>query len=534
MATVISKIDTSSKEFAANVAAMEKHIDNLNQHIERIKQGGSIKAQEREHARGKLLVRERINQLIDDNTEFHELSIMAGFQLYEDSLPAGGLVTGIGYVEGTACMIIANDATVKGGSYYPITAKKHLRAQQIAEKNQLPCVYIVDSGGAFLPKQDEVFADKDHFGRIFFNQARMSSQGIPQIAIVMGSCTAGGAYIPSMADVSIMVKKQARIFLAGPHLVKAATGENVSAEDLGGADLHCRHSGVSDYYANDDKHALQIARKAITNLNQQPTKKELTVTPPTLPNQNLLGCIHTDSRMPIEIREIIGCITDQSDFDEFKELFGVTLVCGFARIQGHLVGIVANNGVLFSDSALKGTQFIQLCNQRNIPLVFLQNITGFMVGKKYEANGIAKHGAKMVNAVACSTVPKITIIIGGSYGAGNYAMCGRAYEPDFLYMWPNAKISIMGGTQAANVQIQIKQAKAKKMGQDWDTQSEQKFRKVVEAQYEYSSHAYYSSARLWDDGIINPLDTRSIIGFNLGVIKHSHKKKQTHYGVFRM
>jgi 3-methylcrotonyl-CoA carboxylase beta subunit len=534
MSIINSKLDLNSDTFCANVDAMEKKIEDLNKHILRIKEGGSEAAKERQRSLGKLLPRERIKLLIDENSNFFELSILAGFQLYESDVPAGGIITGIGLIHGIHCMIIANDATVKGGSYFPITAKKHLRAQEIAATLNLPCIYIVDSGGAFLPKQDEIFPDKEHFGRIFYNQANMSRNKIPQIAVVMGSCTAGGAYIPSMADISIMVKKQATIFLAGPPLVKAATGEDVTAEELGGADVHCRISGVADYYAEDDKHALEIARQSVQNINQQKTSTKLKYKSPAYPQAQILGAIHTDNRMPTEIKEIIACIADGSKFDEFKALYGTTLVCGFAKIQGYIVGIVANNGVLFSDSSLKGTQFIQICNQRDIPLLFLQNITGFMVGKQSESSGIAKHGAKMVNAVACATVPKITVIIGGSYGAGNYAMCGRAYSPDFLYMWPNARISVMGGSQAADVLNQIKQAQRERHGKSYDQQAQNKFKKMVEAQYAYRSSSYYSSARLWDDNIINPLDTRAIIGFNLELLAQKEEKTQLSYGVFRM
>ena len=533
--TLSSKIDTKNSVYKENAAAMQVHIDRMESQEARIKLGGSDKAKARQKQLGKLLVRERIAKLIDPNTDFFELSIMAGFQLYQDNIPAAGIITGIGVINGIDCMIIANDASVKGGTYYPITAKKHLRAQAIAERCLLPCVYLVDSGGAFLPKQDEVFPDRDHFGRIFFNQANMSAKNIPQIAVVMGSCTAGGAYVPCMADIAIMVKKQATVFLGGPPLVKAATGEIVTAEELGGTDVHTRVSGVADYAAEDDNDALRIARECVRNLNRDTTQlKKNTFLKPSTPSEHLMGVINTDSRMPVDIKSVISCLVDDSEFDEFKSNFGNTLVCGFARIEGTLTGIIANNGILFSESAVKGTQFILLCNQRQIPMVFLQNITGFMVGKQYEQNGIAKHGAKMVNAVACSTVPKITIIIGGSYGAGNYAMCGRAYDPDFLFMWPNARISVMGGAQAAGVLTDIKRQQNKRQNETWDPATESKYKNMILAQYEDRSSAFYSSARLWDDGIINPLDTRRVLGFTLSLCMASHIENQAHYGVFRM
>jgi 3-methylcrotonyl-CoA carboxylase beta subunit len=535
MPTIISKIDSEHKNFQTNISAMEEKIDKLNKHLERIKQGGSERSKERQRSLGKLLVRERINQLIDKGSVFNELSLLAGFQLYEDDLPAGGIITGIGIINQHYCMIIANDASVKGGSYYPITVKKHLRAQEIAQNNHLPCIYLVDSGGAFLPKQDEVFPDKNHFGRIFFNQAQMSAKGIAQISVVMGSCTAGGAYIPCMSDTVIMVKNQATIFLAGPPLVKAATGEKVTAEELGGADVHCRTSGVADYYAESDEDAINQAREAINYLNQPKIEKTEDYLPPQYPQKNLLATIPSDQRMPTEIKEIIACLVDNSEFNEFKAKYGTTLICGFAHIQSHPVGIIANNGVLFSDSALKGAHFIQICNQRNIPLVFLQNISGFMVGKAHEANGIAKHGAKMVTAVSCAQVAKITVIVGGSYGAGNYAMCGRAFNPDFLYLWPNARKSVMGGEQAANVLTDIKESQCKRQNKRFDSSEQEKYKRVIKAQYEHRSSAYYSSAHLWDDNIINPLDTRTILGFNLRLISQSKRKKESFsYGIFRM
>lgn len=534
MSILNTKIKKSNAEFKANSEMLQQHIDRLNKLLEQIKLGGPEKARKRQHQLGKLLVRERIKLLVDKDS-FLELSAFAGHELYDDAVPAGGVITGLARVSGQACMIIANDPSVKGGTYYPISVKKHLRAQEIAEENHLPCIYIVDSGGAFLPLQDEVFPDRDHFGRIFYNQARMSSKNIPQIAVVMGSCTAGGAYVPAMADQTIMVKQQATIFLAGPPLVKAATGEVVSAEELGGADLHCRQSGVADYYANDDEDALRIAREIVSYLNRPPINSLKFETPqePKYDREELLGIVSADSRMPFDIREIIARIIDGSRFEEFKALYGKTLVCGFAHMDGIPIGIIANNGILFPDSANKGTQFIELCCMRKIPIVFLQNITGFMVGKQYEAEGIAKHGAKMVNAVACASVPKITIIVGGSYGAGNYAMCGRAYQPRFLFMWPNAKISVMGGEQAAGVLADVQRAKKKRHKEEWSTRQENSFKNRIKSIYNDKSSAIYSSARLWDDGIINPLDTRKIICQCLLATLHA-PINETKYGVFRM
>jgi len=482
MPKIDSTLNPNSDAFKNNVAAMQADIDALEEKIAQIKQGGPEQSRKRQLEHGKILVRDRIAQLLDPGSAFLELSQLAGYQLYKDEVPAGGIITGIGQVMGQECMIIANDPTVKGGTYYPITVKKHLRAQQIAEENNLPCISLVDSGGAYLPKQDEVFPDSMHFGRIFFNQANLSAKNIPQIAVVMGSCTAGGAYVPAMADIAIMVKEQATIFLGGPPLVKAATGEVVTAEELGGAQLHCRTSGVADYIANDDAHALQIAREVVGNLNRKKTLSLQieSIEDPAYDEKELLGIVNADPRHPFDVREIIARIVDGSHFDEFKALYGATLVCGFAHIFGYPVGIIANNGILFSESALKGTHFIQLCNKRKIPLVFLQNITGFMVGKKYEENGIAKHGAKMVNAVACSQVPKFTVIIGSSYGAGNYAMCGRAYNPRLLFMWPNARIGVMGGEQAANVLAQVKREKMERHGKKWPEAEEAAFIKTRE------------------------------------------------------
>jgi 3-methylcrotonyl-CoA carboxylase beta subunit len=530
-----SQIKANDKIFQQNAEAMRTMATHLRKLLTKLQEGGGEKARARHHEHGKLLPRDRIQLLLDPGSDFLELSALAGYQLYEDTLPGGGIITGIGRVMGTDCMIIANDATVKGGTYYPITVKKHLRAQKIAEQNRLPCIYLVDSGGAYLPKQEEVFPDEMHFGRIFYNQATMSAQGIPQIAVVMGSCTAGGAYIPAMADEAIMVREQATIFLAGPPLVKAATGEVVTAETLGGADVHCRTSGVADYYAQNDEHAISQTRRLIANLNYQ--KKGVVVRrepiEPAYDSQELYGIIPTDPRYPFDVREIIARIVDASEFDEFKALYGKTLVCGFAHIWGIPVGIIANNGILFSESAVKGAHFIELCTQRGIPLLFLQNITGFMVGSKCESEGIAKHGAKLVTAVACAKVPKITVIIGGSYGAGNYAMCGRAYEPRFLWMWPNARIAVMGGEQAASVLAQVTREKKQRQGEAWGETEEKALKAPLLDQYNQQSSAYYSSARLWDDGIIDPADTRYIVGMSLAVTLNA-PILPTQFGLFRM
>lgn len=535
MSILSSKIKVSSDDFKNNAKSMQAHLDKFNALLSQVHQGGPEKSRLRQKEQGKLLVRERIAALIDPDSYFLELSAFAGHELYGDAVPAGGVVAGVGVIQGTQCMIVANDPSVKGGTYYPISVKKHLRAQEIAKQNRLPCVYLVDSGGAFLPLQDEVFPDKEHFGRIFYNQAQMSAENIPQIAVVMGSCTAGGAYVPAMADQTIMVKNQATIFLAGPPLVKAATGEIVTTEQLGGADLHCRQSGVADYYADSDLHALAIAREIVSNLNHQTrlyAARKPSAPPHYDPNE-LLGIVSSDSRMPFDARDIIARIVDDSAFEEFKALFGKTLVCGFAHIDGMPIGIIANNGILFSESAVKGTHFIELCNTRKIPLLFLQNITGFMVGKQEETNGIAKHGAKMVMAVACARVPKITIIIGGSFGAGNYAMCGRAYNPRFLFMWPNAKIAVMGGEQAAGVLVDVQRAQKKRLNEEWSDSRETSFRQQMKQVYDDKSNAYYASARLWDDGIIHPLDTRCVVSFCLKACL-SVPMEDTHYGVFRM
>lgn len=524
-----------TKEFEHNAVAMNAMVDGFKALCATIKNGGGEKAQERHRKHGKLLPRERIQQLLDDGSAFFELSLLAGFKLYDDDLPAGGIIAGIGKIHGIDCMIVANDATVKGGTYYPITVKKHLRAQKIAEQNHLPCIYLVDSGGAFLPMQDEVFPDEQHFGRIFYHQANLSAKGIPQIAVVMGSCTAGGAYIPAMADQSIMVKEQATIFLAGPPLVKAATGEVVSAEALGGADVHCRLSGVADYYAEDDADALMQTRQIISHLNHQ-RHTPVVMKPsrePRFAREEIYGYIPADPRYPMDVREIILRLVDHSEFDEFKALYGKTLLCGFSHIEGIPVGIIANNGILFSEAALKGAHFIELCTQRNIPLLFLQNITGFMVGSKVESEGIAKNGAKLVTAVACAKVPKITVIIGGSYGAGNYAMAGRAYEPRFLWMWPNARIAVMGGEQAANVLAQVTREKKQRLGEAWTDDDENRLKAPILDKYAKEASAYYASARLWDDGIIDPLDTREVVARSLEIALNA-PIEPTHYGLFRM
>ncbi|HDV5793433.1 TPA: methylcrotonoyl-CoA carboxylase [Legionella pneumophila] len=535
MAKLTTQINTSSQEFKNNQANMQALVTDLREKIHQISLGGDEKARTKHQQQGKLLPRERLHQLLDPGSPFLELSQLAAYQVYEDTIPAAGIITGIGRVAGNECVIVVNDATVKGGTYYPLTVKKHLRAQEIALINHLPCIYLVDSGGAFLPLQDQVFADKEHFGRVFYNQAQMSALNIPQIAVVMGSCTAGGAYVPAMADESIMVKNQATIFLGGPPLVKAATGEVISAEELGGAEVHCRHSGVSDHYAENDAHALHLARVAISNLNRKKPDSihRVDTVPPLYDSEDLTGIIPTDPRKPFDIREIIARVVDGSEFDEFKALFGTTLVCGLARLYGYPIGIIANNGILFSESAQKGSHFIELCCQRKIPLVFLQNITGFMVGSKYEASGIAKHGAKMVTAVANANVPKFTIIVGGSFGAGNYAMCGRAYAPRFLWAWPNARISVMGGEQAANVLAQITREKYAKQGKEWSLEEEEQFKTQMRSQYETQGNPYYASARLWDDGVIAPQDTRKILGLGLSAALNA-PIEDTRFGVFRM
>lgn len=536
VATLGTQPDSGSAIYQENYEQMKVLVNQLHERAQKIRLGGSEKARERHVSRGKLLARERVDSLIDPGSPFLEFSQFAGYQLYaNEEVPAGGIITGIGRVSGVECIIVANDATIKGGTYYPVTVKKHLRAQEIAMQNRLPCIYLVDSGGANLPWQAEIFPDRDHFGRIFYNQAIMSSQNIAQIAVVMGSCTAGGAYVPAMADENIIVRKQGTIFLGGPPLVKAATGEEVSAEDLGGADLHCRKSGVSDYYALDDTHALHITRKIVRNLNYQ-KKLDVSIEPsedPLFPADELYGIVGTNLKRNFDVREVIARIVDGSRFNEFKALYGDTLVTGFARIFGYPIGIIGNNGVLFSESAKKGAHFIQLCCQRNIPLLFLQNITGFMVGRDYEAEGIAKDGAKMVAAVACANVPKITVIIGGSYGAGNYGMCGRAYSPRFLYLWPNARVSVMGGEQAANVLATVAKDQRAREGKQFSSADEAALKEPIIKKFEEEGNPYYSSARLWDDGIIDPMDTRLVLGLSISAALNAPIQK-TDFSVLRM
>jgi 3-methylcrotonyl-CoA carboxylase beta subunit len=535
MTILKTQLNPRSEDFQHNADAMAGLVADLRQQMARIALGGPEAARQKHIARGKLLPRERVSTLLDPGTPFLEIGQLAAHGMYGGDVPAASVIAGIGRVNGVECMIVANDATVKGGTYYPMTVKKHLRAQEIALENRLPCIYLVDSGGAFLPMQDEVFPDKEHFGRIFFNQANLSAQGIPQIAAVMGSCTAGGAYVPAMSDESIIVKEQGTIFLGGPPLVKAATGEVVTAEDLGGADVHTRVSGVADHYAENDQHALAIARRIVKNLNwqKQPSVSLSEPVEPLYAAEELYGVIPTDTKKPFDVREIIARIVDGSDFDEFKARYGTTIVCGFARIWGYPVGIVANNGILFSESALKAAHFIELCAQRNIPLVFLQNITGFMVGRKYENGGIARDGAKMVTAVATAKVPKFTVVIGGSFGAGNYGMCGRAYSPRFLWMWPNARISVMGGEQASSVLATVKRDGLEAAGKQWSAEEEEEFRRPIREQYETQGHPYYASARLWDDGIIDPADTRRVLGLGLSAAMNA-PAEETRFGVFRM
>lgn len=531
-----SSPDRNSDEFKANYTNMKCLVDELRKNVSVIVKGGDEKAISRHISKGKMLARDRIDNLIDPGSPFLELSQLAAWKVYDDeNVPAAGIITGIGRVMGTECMIFANDATVKGGTYYPITVKKQLRAQEIAKENYLPCIYLVDSGGANLPRQAEVFPDITHFGRTFYNQATMSSMNIPQIAIVMGSCTAGGAYVPAMSDESIIVRKQGTIFLAGPPLVKAATGEEISAEDLGGGDLHCRKSGVTDYIAQDDLHALHLARRIVRNLNREkkPEVKIQQYEEPIHPLDDIYGIVGDNLMKSYDIREVIARIVDGSKFDEFKALYGETLITGFATLYGYPIGIIGNNGVLFSESALKGTHFIEICCQRKIPLLFLQNITGFMVGKEAEADGIAKHGAKMVTAVACARVPKLTLIIGGSYGAGNYGMCGRAYSPRFLYMWPNARISVMGGEQAANVLVQITKDQYQREGKTLSAEAEKKMKEPIIERFEIEGNPYYASARIWDDGIIDPIDSRRILGLSLSATMNA-PIPETKFGLFRM
>jgi 3-methylcrotonyl-CoA carboxylase beta subunit len=535
MPALASKLNARSEDFKTNAAAMRALVDDLNAKLAKIAQGGGEGPRAKHLARGKLLPRDRVEMLLDPDTPFLEVAPLAALDMYNNDAPGGGMIAGVGRVSGVDCMIVCNDATVKGGTYYPMTVKKHLRAQEIAQQNRLPCIYLVDSGGANLPNQDEVFPDRDHFGRIFFNQAQMSAQGIPQIAVVMGSCTAGGAYVPAMSDESIIVKEQGTIFLAGPPLVKAAIGEVVSAEDLGGGDVHTRLSGVADHLAQNDTHALAIARQAVAHLNWRKEMPLRCIEPraPLFDTQELHGVIPTDTRKPFDVREIIARIVDGSEFEEFKARYGTTLVTGFAHIEGMPVGIIANNGVLFSESAQKGAHFIELCCQRKIPLVFLQNITGFMVGKKYESEGIAKHGAKMVTAVSTANVPKFTVIIGGSFGAGNYGMCGRAYSPRFLWMWPNARISVMGGEQAASVLATVRRDGIEAKGGSWSTDEEAAFKKPILDQFEKQAHPYYSSARLWDDGVIDPADTRRVLALAISASLNA-PIPDAKFGVFRM
>jgi 3-methylcrotonyl-CoA carboxylase beta subunit len=535
MSVLETKLNARSAEFQANAVAMRAVVDDLNAQVAKAAEGGGEGPRKKHLARGKLLPRDRVQMLLDPGTPFLEIAPLAAHAMYNGDAPCAGVIAGIGRVSGVDCLIVCNDATVKGGTYYPMTVKKHLRAQEIAQQNNLTCIYLVDSGGANLPNQDEVFPDRDHFGRIFYNQANMSAQGIAQIAVVMGSCTAGGAYVPAMSDETIIVRNQGTIFLGGPPLVKAATGEVVSAEDLGGGDAHTRLSGVADHLAENDAHALALARQAVATLNRRKVVSQL-LRPPVAPRYDgseLYGVIPTDTRKPYDVREIIARVVDGSEFHEFKQRFGATLVCGFAHIEGMPVGIIANNGILFSESAQKGAHFIELCCQRKVPLVFLQNITGFMVGRKYENEGIARHGAKLVTAVATANVPKFTIIIGGSYGAGNYGMCGRAYSPRFLWMWPNARICVMGGEQASGVLATVKRDGIEARGGSWSAEEEAAFKQPILDQFAHQSHPYYSSARLWDDGVIDPADTRRVLSLGLSASMNA-PIPDAKFGVFRM
>jgi 3-methylcrotonyl-CoA carboxylase beta subunit len=540
MPTLATKLNVRSEDFKANAAAMRALVDDLNAKLATIALGGGDGPRAKHLARGKLLPRDRVEMLLDPDTPFLEIAPLAAMGIYKDrdgsdAAPGAGVITGIGRVSGVECVIVCNDATVKGGTYYPLTVKKHLRAQEVARENRLPCIYLVDSGGANLPNQDEVFPDREHFGRIFYNQAQMSGAGIPQIAVVMGSCTAGGAYVPAMSDETIIVKEQGTIFLGGPPLVKAATGEVVSAEELGGGDVHTRLSGVADHLAESDTHALALARQAVAGLNWRKAPEMATVPPraPSFDANELHGVIPIDTRKPYDVREIIARIVDASEFDEFKARYGSTLVCGFAHIEGLPVGIVANNGILFTESANKGAHFIELCCQRKVPLIFLQNITGFMVGRKVENEGIARAGAKMVTAVACAAVPKFTVIIGGSFGAGNYGMCGRAFGPRLLWMWPNARISVMGGEQAASVLATVRRDGVEAKGGAWSAAEEEAFKAPLRQQYEEQGHPYYASARLWDDGVIDPADTRRVLALGLSASLNA-PIPDTRFGVFRM
>ena len=535
MSVIESRLNPRSEDFKANAQAMQALVDDLNARLAEIAEGGGEGPRAKHLARGKLLPRDRVEMLLDPGTPFLEIAPLAALEMYGNDAPCAGLITGIGRISGVDCVIVCNDATVKGGTYYPMTVKKHLRAQEIAQQNRLPCIYLVDSGGANLPNQDEVFPDREHFGRIFYNQARLSAEGIAQIAVVMGSCTAGGAYVPAMSDETIIVQNQGTIFLGGPPLVKAATGEVVSAEDLGGGDVHTRLSGVADHLAQNDLHALALARSVVANLNWRKEAIHRLAEPraPKYAPEELHGVIPTDTRKPFDVREVIARIVDASEFDEFKARYGSTLVTGFAHIEGMPVGIVANNGILFSESANKGAHFIELCCQRKVPLIFLQNITGFMVGRKYENEGIARAGAKMVTAVACAQVPKFTVIIGGSFGAGNYGMCGRAYSPRMLWMWPNARISVMGGEQAASVLATVRRDGIESRGGQWSPQEEEAFKAPIRQQYEQQGHPYYASARLWDDGVIDPADTRRVLALGLSASANA-PIPDAKFGVFRM
>jgi 3-methylcrotonyl-CoA carboxylase beta subunit len=534
MPRLTSQIDTKSAEFAANQAAMASIVGDLKEKIAAISQGGSARAVEKHRARGRLSARERIDLLLDPGAPFLECSPLAAYGLYDDEVPAAGIITGVGRVAGRECVVLANDPTVKGGTYYPLTVKKHLRAQAIALENRLPCVYLVESGGAFLPAQDEVFPDREHFGRIFYNQALLSAAGIAQIAVVHGSCTAGGAYVPAMADENVIVRDQGCVFLGGPPLVKAATGEEIDAQALGGAEVHCRESGVCDHYAESDAHALAIARRIVARL--RPASARAPALAPREPQYDpaeIYGIVPANIRKPYDLREVLARVVDASEFDEFKQLYASTLVTGFAHIGGYPVGILANNGILFSESALKGAHFVELCARERIPLLFLQNITGFMVGRRAEAGGIARDGAKMVTAVACAQVPKLTLVVGGSHGAGNYAMCGRAYGPRLLLQWPNARTSVMGGEQAATVLATIRRDQLRAAGEDFSSEAEAAYTAPIRRQYETQGHPYYASARLWDDGVIDPLDTRRVLALALAMVANG-ADVETRYGVFRM
>jgi 3-methylcrotonyl-CoA carboxylase beta subunit len=534
MPRLATRVDPQSDEYRDNERAMLALIEDLRSEVARAARGGSKSATDKHQAAGKLTARERIRVLLDSGSPFLEFSQLAAHGMYGGGIACAGIVTGIGRISGRECVVVANDPTVKGGTYYPITVKKHLRAQEIARDNRLPCLYLVESGGAFLPAQDEVFPDRDNFGRIFYNQATLSALGVAQISVVHGSCTAGGAYVPAMSDENVIVRNQGRVFLGGPPLVKAATGEDIDAESLGGADVHCRESGVCDHYAENDTHALAIARRIVARLKAaRATAPPLAAREPQYDAGELLGLLPASLRKPYDVREVIARLVDDSQLEEFKQLYGTTLVCGFAHLCGYPLGVLANNGVLFSESALKGTHFIELCNREQIPLLFLQNITGFMVGRRAEAGGIAKDGAKLVTAVACASVPKLTVIIGGSYGAGNYAMCGRAYSPRFLFQWPNARILVMGGEQAASVLATVKRDQLKGSGREWPAAEEEAFKQPIREQYERQGHPYYSSARLWDDGVIDPRDTRRVLGLALATVRNAPHETQP-FGVFRM